>query len=70
MSQPDRPRYLLELTPEPGPVPEINRLRRVLKALLRCSGLRCVRVEEVTATAAATGPASSTGPEPALGATP
>jgi hypothetical protein len=44
-----RPRYELLLTPEPGLVPEIHRLRRCLKALLRCYGLRCLEVREVAA---------------------
>jgi hypothetical protein len=51
MSIEHRPTYLLKLRPEPGPVPEINRLRRCLKALLRCYGLVCLSVEEVAAAA-------------------
>jgi hypothetical protein len=48
MSAPtDRPVYLLKLRPEPGPVPEMVRLRRCLKQLLRCYGLVCLSVEEV-----------------------
>jgi hypothetical protein len=47
MSPADRPTYLLTLQPEPGPVPEIHRLRRCLKALLRLYGLRCLAVEQV-----------------------
>jgi hypothetical protein len=42
-----RPTYRLTLQPEPGPVPELQRLKRCLKALLRCYGLRCLAVEQV-----------------------
>jgi hypothetical protein len=45
----DRPVSQLTLTPEPGLVLEIDRLRRVLKALLRVYGLRCLAVREVDA---------------------
>jgi hypothetical protein len=42
-----RPVYLLRLRPESGlGVPEMVRLRRCLKALLRCYGLVCLSVEE------------------------
>jgi hypothetical protein len=42
-----RPVYRLTLRPEPGDVPEMARLRRLLKALLRGYGLRCLSIEEV-----------------------
>jgi hypothetical protein len=47
MNTADRPTYILTLRPEPGPVPEIHRLRRCLKQLLRAYGLVCLSVEEV-----------------------
>jgi hypothetical protein len=45
----DRTTYRLLLEVPPGPVPEAVRLRRLLKALLRRYGLRCLAVEEVEA---------------------
>jgi hypothetical protein len=43
----ERPCYKLILRPELGDVPEINRLRSLLKALLRGYRLRCLSVEEI-----------------------
>jgi hypothetical protein len=44
----DKPRYRLEIRPKAGcPVPAIHQLRRLLKALLRFYGLRCVELREV-----------------------
>lgn len=47
MTDKPRPRYLLTLQPTPDKTdPDgIRRLRRALKSLLRCFGLRCVRIE-------------------------
>lgn len=39
------PKFQLVLTPTPGGVEPILRLRRALKALLRSYGLRCVSVQ-------------------------
>jgi hypothetical protein len=66
MNSTERPTYLLTLQPEPGPVPEINRLRRCLKQLLRAYGLVCLSVEEVPGGAKAGG----AGPEPTPDLTP
>jgi hypothetical protein len=43
------PRYRLDLValPDPEGVPPANRLRRLLKALLRGWGFRCIRAVEV-----------------------
>jgi hypothetical protein len=41
-----RPRFILELVPEPSDRPAIIRLRRALKHLLRAEGLRAVKVVE------------------------
>jgi hypothetical protein len=42
----DRTRYIITLHAEPDQVPEIIRVRRALKCLLRSFGLRCTRIEE------------------------
>jgi hypothetical protein len=42
-----RPTYRLEFRPERQPVPEINRLRSLLKALLRRFGFRAVAVVQL-----------------------
>lgn len=44
---PTKTRYAIELRPEPGDVPGIVRLRRLLKSALRGYGLRCVAVREL-----------------------
>ncbi len=40
-------RYILILRPLTDDVPVAVRLRRALKFLLRCFGLRCVRIETI-----------------------
>jgi hypothetical protein len=42
-----QPKYRLELQAQPGPVDPVLRLRRLLKALLRAYGFRCLSVAEV-----------------------
>jgi hypothetical protein len=41
------PKYRLTLRALPGKVPVANRLRRLLKTLLRAYGFRCERVEDM-----------------------
>lgn len=41
--------YTLVLRPLPSPVPAEHRLKRALKALKRCYGLECTRVQEQVA---------------------
>jgi hypothetical protein len=48
-----RPAYRLTLRAPPDGVPDGVKLRRLLKALLRRFGLRCLSVEEVPAVAPA-----------------
>ena len=55
------PTYLLTIRAPPGKVPEINRLRRFLKALARGYGLRCIRAEPVSPPDAKTLPQSNSG---------
>jgi hypothetical protein len=42
-----RPRYQLLLEAQPGDVPAILRLRRLLKTLLRGYGFRCISAQEL-----------------------
>jgi hypothetical protein len=43
--------YRVTLRPETRPgVPEIIRVRRALKTLLRCYSLRCIDIKEINAT--------------------
>jgi hypothetical protein len=42
-----RPTYRITFTPTAGPAPPVVRLRRLLKAMLRCYGFRAVSVEEL-----------------------
>jgi hypothetical protein len=42
-----RPTYRLDFCPEPAPVPEINRLRSMLKALLRRFGFRAIAIVQL-----------------------
>jgi hypothetical protein len=42
-----QPVYRLTLRAQPGAVPPVVRLRRLLKTALRSFGLRCLAVEEV-----------------------
>ncbi len=46
-----RPTYRITLEAELRSVPEMVRLRRLLKTALRSLGFRCLRVEEITANA-------------------
>jgi hypothetical protein len=43
----DRPEYLLRLRAAPGDVPPGRRLARLLKALLRSYGMKCLDVREI-----------------------
>jgi len=43
----DRPRYRLTLEAVPDDVPQLVRLRRLLKVLLRGYRFRCRRIEEL-----------------------
>jgi hypothetical protein len=45
--RPKKPRYSIVFAASPDAVPEINRLRRLLKALLRGYGFRAINVEEL-----------------------
>jgi hypothetical protein len=46
---PDRARFELVIRDagKPGDAPTINRLRRLLKSMLRAYGLRCVTIREI-----------------------
>ena len=46
-NQNEQPVFRLTLTPTPGEVPAVNRLRSALKVLLRSFGLRALEVVEL-----------------------
>lgn len=46
-----KPVFQITLESRPDPVPEIVRLRRLLKLSWRAFGFRCVRVEEINSNA-------------------
>jgi hypothetical protein len=48
----DKPKFVVELVAEPPAASAVRRLRRFLKAALRCYGLRCVDLREVSPGAA------------------
>jgi hypothetical protein len=52
----DRPHYLLRLVALPADAPAHVRLQRVMKALLRAYGFRCISAAEVTSEAPPAGP--------------
>jgi hypothetical protein len=45
-----KPRFTLVIESVPHEVPVVNRLRRLLKAMLRGYGLRCVAIQEIEPT--------------------
>ena len=61
------PAYRLTLRAPPDGVPDGVKLRRLLKALLRRFGLRCLSVEEVPAAAPAEARSGAGDVEPARG---
>jgi hypothetical protein len=55
---PDRPVFRLDIQPDAREAssPAINRLRIILKRLLRQFGYRCLRIEEIGATSMTVAP--------------